>query len=123
MPTIAYSLMFYELMHRLEADCQIISLAPPPAPRSPRQDGRFRFDRLQEAAATNRWQWIWSQHSFARDVTAQVAHFRPHIVLNSTPNDPDTYRRKCAATAQVRERLYDRSLSWGSALFRSLMSL
>ncbi|PLL12306.1 hypothetical protein C0V75_10085 [Tabrizicola sp. TH137] len=83
-PIIAYSLMFYELMHRLEADCQIISLAPPPAPRSPRQDGRFRFDQVQERAATNRWQWIWSQHRFARDVTAQVARFRPHIVLNST---------------------------------------
>ena len=35
--------------------------------------------------------------------------------------NPETYQKLCGATALVREKMYDRSLSWGSGLFRTLM--
>ena len=42
--------------------------------------------------------------------------------LSNLITDPEFYNKRCAATSDVRRLIYDRSLSWGSGLFRALLS-
>jgi len=42
-------------------------------------------------------------------------------VLCELIDDPQAYRAKCTATAEVRNIIYDRKLSWGSKLFSALI--
>lgn len=43
------------------------------------------------------------------------------VALCSLMENELSYRDRCLATAAVRELIYDRSLSWGSGLFRAMM--
>ena len=91
-PIIAYSLMFYELMKRLDAECLTISLhALGDVARSSRN--QFHFEQIVPIAAAGRWSYFWSQHQFAKFITSIVDRFDPHIVVSSTHNPPSSWRQ------------------------------
>lgn len=91
-PTIAYSLMFYELMSRLGAECQIIALHPIGA--SARSAGsQFRFEHVTQLPASDRWSYLRSQRLYARDLISMVERYDPHIVVTSTHNPSAAWQR------------------------------
>jgi glycogen synthase len=85
-PIIAYSLMFYELMDRLGADCQIIAIHPIDT-SAPSTGDRFRFEQARVLPWRGRWSWLRSQRKYARDLVSMARAFDPHIVITST-HDP-----------------------------------
>lgn len=91
-PVVTYSMMFYELMSRLDADCQIISIQPVgQLARTPRD--RFRFDQVTPLPSSDRWSWLRSQYKHAQDLVSLVGSFDPHIVVTSTHNPPSSWRK------------------------------
>jgi glycogen(starch) synthase len=84
-PIIAYSLMFYELMDRLDAHSLIISLESVAAARESMSD-RFHFQQIVPRPATGRWSYFWSQYQFAKSINAIVGDYDPHVVVTSTHN-------------------------------------
>lgn len=82
-PIIAYSLMFYELMERLEADCKVISLHSLGEKKKIR-DGKFSFEKVDSAAFNGRWTYFWSQLRLSKDIISIVNRYDPHIVIAST---------------------------------------
>jgi len=82
-PTIAYSLMFYELMKHLGAECQIIGTHP--IGRSEEHSSSpFHFLQVTSKPASNRWRRIRSQREYTRELVQLVAQFDPHVVIAST---------------------------------------
>lgn len=102
-PIVAYSLMFYELMERLNARCQIIAIHPiGTSARS--ADDKFGFEQVTPLPATNRWSWMRSRRKHARDLISMVGAFDPHVIVTSTHNPPSSWKslaqgRKLVLTA------------------------
>lgn len=84
-PIIAYSLMFYELMDRLDAHSLVISLDSVAAVRESMSD-RFHFQQIVPRSVTGRWSYFWSQYQFAKSINAIVGQYDPHVVVTSTHN-------------------------------------
>lgn len=91
-PIVAYSLMFYELMARLGARCQVITIHPSDSSRQP-DDPAFTFDQVTPAQAKGRWSYLLRQHLYARDLIAMVERFDPHVVVTSTHSPPASWKR------------------------------
>ena len=91
-PIIAYSLMFYELMDQLDADCLIISLHPVGESVGSSRE-RFCFDQIIHKQPKGRLSYFWSQYLFARAITSQIQRYDPHIVVTSTHNPASSWKR------------------------------
>lgn len=82
-PSITYSLMFYELMVQLDARCQII--AHHPIGESAAEPGeRFRFDQVTQRPAKGRIDRSRSRAELADELVALTNDFDPHVVILST---------------------------------------
>lgn len=82
-PSITYSLMFYELMSQLDAHCQII--AHHPIGDSAANPGdRFRFDQVTQRPAKGRFDRARSRAELADDLVRLTDDFAPHAVVVST---------------------------------------
>lgn len=91
-PIIAYSLMFYELMERLGAECQIIAIHP--IGTSAQSAGnQFWFEQVTPLPATNRWNYLRSRLRHARDLITMVERYDPHIVVTSTHDPAASWKR------------------------------
>ena len=102
-PIIAYSWMFYELMDRLDAECQIIAVHPIGS-SAQSSDDRFHFEQATPIAWGGRWSYLRSQHLYAKDLVSRVKRFDPHIVITATHNPAGSWkdlahRRKLVLTA------------------------
>lgn len=82
-PIAAYSVMFYELVHRLDASAQILAHHPIDAALCQAND-QFRFEHVGQRSASGRWSYLFSQWIYARDLVAAARSFDPHIVVTST---------------------------------------
>lgn len=91
-PTIAYSLMFYELMERLRAESLIISTHPV-GNCGGLYEGKFRFEYIAPRPSKGRWSYFWSQFRSAKTMTAMVKRYDPHIVVTSTHNPAIAWRK------------------------------
>lgn len=91
-PIIAYSLMFYELMDRLDAHCLIMSLQRVGDPPGPLQ-GKFRFEELVSNPAKGRWSYFLSRHRLAKALVSAANRYEPHIVVTSTHNPARSWKR------------------------------
>jgi glycogen synthase len=90
--TIAYSLMFYELMKRLNAQCQIISIQN--SNKTPqRYQNKFVFEEIVPKNLEGRFTYFLSQYLFGRELVLKVNAFDPHIVITSTHNPPASWHR------------------------------
>lgn len=79
-PTIAYSLQFFELARQLDARAQIVGSLPVTDP-SAKTDSRFRFDEVIPPAWTGRWSYYRSLSLHARNYVKTVRRFDPHIMI------------------------------------------
>lgn len=91
-PIIAYSLMFYELMHRLGAQCQVITIDPFDTSLHP-AGNPFRFEQVIPPPATGRWSHLHSRHLHARELVSVVERYDPHVVITSTHNPAGSWKR------------------------------
>lgn len=82
-PIIAYSLMFYELMEKLQADCKVISINSLGSEKHI-SDGNFSFEQVSQRKFRGRWSYFWSQYLFSKDIVSIVNRYDPHIVVTST---------------------------------------
>ena len=82
-PIAAYSVMFYDLIRKLDASAQIAALHPSHSV-SEQADKQFRFEHVAQRPATGRWSYLRSQQVYARDLVARTEAFDPHVVVTST---------------------------------------
>lgn len=91
-PTVAYSLMFYELMSQLDAEAQIISIHPFDGSNVPASD-RFHFEYLYPKPASGLPSYIQSRSAYARELVSLTNRFDPHVVVTATYNPSIAWRR------------------------------
>lgn len=91
-PTIAYSLMFYEVMSNLNAKCQIVSLQPF-RPSANNTGTQFRFEHVAVLPSKDRWSYIRSRYLFSRKLVQAVERHDPHIVVTSTHNPASSWKK------------------------------
>lgn len=91
-PIIAYSLMFYELMRQIDAECLTISLYTVGAAARSSQD-QFHFEQIVPIPPRGRWSYFWSQYQFAKSILATVDRYDPHIVVTSTHNPTSSWQQ------------------------------
>ncbi len=82
-PTVAYSLMFYELMEQLGAASQTISLHPV-SKNAQKAQNQFRFVHLPSQPSHGRWGYFLSQYRLSKEIVSAVQDYDPHIVVTST---------------------------------------
>lgn len=76
-PVVTYSAMFYDLVHSLSAQAQVISpFAAPDQDSAP-----FRFDTVTRPPWSGRFGYWRSTAAYGRALTQAVARFDPHVVL------------------------------------------
>ncbi|GHD98609.1 hypothetical protein U879_14145 [Defluviimonas sp. 20V17] len=91
-PSITYSLMFYELMEQLDARCQII--AHHPIGESAAEPGdRFRFDQVTQRPSKGRFDRARSRAQLADDLVRLTNDFDPHAVIISTHGPNRSWKR------------------------------
>jgi glycogen(starch) synthase len=91
-PIIAYSLMFYELMDQLRADCLVISLLPVKSSLDQRHN-RVCFEPIVIRPASDRWSYLWNQYRFANQLCSIIERFDPHVIVTSTHNPTRSWLR------------------------------
>ena len=79
-PIIAYSLQFFELAQRLNAQAQILGWVPFGTP-IPTTERRFRFDEAVPPAWGGRWSYYRSVVVHARRQLRAIKAFDPHVVI------------------------------------------
>lgn len=81
-PSVAYSPQFYELVTKLGASAQVVTVFAPPEETG--EAPRMTFTQVTRAPWSGRLDYFRSQAAYARDVCAQVAAYDPHVVIAST---------------------------------------
>lgn len=83
-PSVAFSLMFYELMAKLGARAQIFTRHDsPPAPTSI-NGAAFQFEQLVPRAFGGKLGYFRSKRDFVKRMMPYIRAFDPHVVIAST---------------------------------------